>query len=113
MWLRPHQERVLAYNSTICPLCSRFIAKKRSWIVRLPEPLVPRGDSRHSADDGHAYYYDARPISMHPRKWCHAACRPRYDQPPRYRELRNNSNAVTYTWPEGWNGLGKYSRGAA
>lgn len=72
-----------ARTSGICPLCSRYITKNRSWILPLPEAISPRGDGRQSSDDGRYYNADGRPISMHPRKWAHQACWPRYFNPPK------------------------------
>ena len=77
--------RIKAKSSGICPLCSRFIAKNHSWITKLPEAIYPRtDDGRYSLDDGEAYYSSGRRIKRYPRRWCHEACRPRYDQEPRY-----------------------------
>lgn len=77
---------VIARQSGICPLCSTFIAKNRSRIVALPVPIAPRGNGRFSFDDGGAYYADGRTISMSRRAWCHAKCRPRFDQEPAYED---------------------------
>ena len=69
----------LADHSGICPLCSSFIAKHRSWVVALPKAMIPRGDGRCSSDDGgYYYYYDGRRIPMFPRKWAHERCARRY-----------------------------------
>ncbi len=77
---------VIARQSGICPLCSKFIAKNLSRIVPLPEPIPPRGNGRFSFDDGEAYYADGRTISMVERAWCHAKCRPRFDEEPPYED---------------------------
>ena len=78
---------VLATQSGICPLCSKFIAKNLSPIVALPEPLTPRtlpprwhGEYTytHSYDDGGNYYADGRSISLSPRAWAHERCAERW-----------------------------------
>jgi hypothetical protein len=33
-------ERILATFSATCPICGRYIAKNRSWIAHLPEPMT-------------------------------------------------------------------------
>lgn len=72
-------ESMLAKHSGICPLCSRYIRKGRSMVVRLPEPLVPRGDGYRSFDDGGHYHGGTQgPISMHPRRWAHERCNANY-----------------------------------
>lgn len=72
-------ESVLAKHSGICPLCSTYIRKGKSWIVQLPEPLAPRGDGYRSSDDGGHYHGGSHgPISMRPRRWAHERCASNY-----------------------------------
>lgn len=67
-----------AQYSAICPLCSKFVAHNRSVVVRLPTPMVPRGDGRRSSDDGGLYYADGQRIDMRPRSRAHLRCAKRY-----------------------------------
>jgi hypothetical protein len=90
---------ILATRSGICPLCSKYIAKNLSPIVRLPKPIVPRGDGRISADDNRPYHADGHSIGLHPREWCHVACYPRHRKPPAHRQLYQYGR-LTYQWEE-------------
>lgn len=64
-----------AKHSGICPLCSTYVRKGQSLVVRLPEALVPRGDGYRSSDDGGHYHGGSPgPISMQPRWWAHERC---------------------------------------
>jgi len=63
----------------VCPLCSTYIAKGRSKVEALPEPMVPRGNGVRSSDDHGLYHASRRPISMHPRVWAHERCVRRYE----------------------------------
>ena len=90
---------ILASRSGICPLCSKYIAKNLSPIVRLPRPIVPRGDGRISADDNRPYHADGRSIGLYPREWCHVACYPRHRKPPAHQQLTRYGR-VTYQWED-------------
>jgi len=59
----------------VCPRCHTFIGKN-SPIVRLPEPEVPWSDDGGEScyRTGGYWYFDGRPISMRPRRWCHWRC---------------------------------------
>lgn len=83
-------ESTLAELSSICPLCSKFIAKNHSWVCRLPYPIYPRSspDGRQSLDDRGYYYASARPIRFYKRVWAHHYCWSRFDRPPRYEALQ-------------------------
>jgi hypothetical protein len=67
---------MIARYPGICPLCSTYIAARRSRIVRLPEAMIPRTQFGGvlSADDGGEYNSDGKPISREPRDWAHARC---------------------------------------
>jgi hypothetical protein len=84
--------------SSICPLCSKFIAKNHSWVSALPEGIPPRctKDRRESLDDGRAYYAEGRAITWRIYKWVHSDCLPRFDQEPKYEEI---------VIAEGWSNL--------
>jgi hypothetical protein len=79
-----HPLAVKAKYSAICPRCHRYIAKSRSWIIRLAEPLIPRGNGHRSADTGKHYHSDHSRIDMKPRWWIHEQCVFRIDTTPKY-----------------------------
>jgi hypothetical protein len=78
---------VKAKYSAICPLCHLYIAKNHSWIIKLAEPLIPRGNGYRSADTGKPYNSNGSGIRMKPRWWIHERCVPRMDAPAKYPEL--------------------------
>lgn len=76
---RTEEER--ATRSAICPMCHVFIAKHRSWIVKLPRPLAPRAvvadynpRKGRCADTGRPWYANGRLPSLHKRWMVHRAC---------------------------------------
>ncbi len=82
---------VIARQSGICPLCSTYIHKNQSRIVKLPYPIAPRGDGIRSADDGRHYHADGRSVGLYPRSWSHERCLPRFYSPPKYDRVRSSS----------------------
>lgn len=79
-----------AQYSAVCPLCSRWIAQRRSKVVELPTAILPRAssDGRFSLDDGESYYSGKRYIdATRTRSFAHWYCVPRLDTVPAYVEL--------------------------
>jgi hypothetical protein len=68
------RQGTLARNSSLCPVCGRFIQAGRSRVWRLSEPLAPQRPY---------YKRDARLGTVRdtrPRRWAHASCADRGEQ---------------------------------
>ena len=77
---------VLAEHSGLCPLCSRWITKHRSWIDSLPIPLVPMEGVVYRPGRGWSYEWAGDDtVRLTPRRWAHADCARRWcsEHPPR------------------------------
>lgn len=80
-----------AQSSSACPLCSTWIAAKRSKVIELPEPMHPRCNSygTSSLDDGLPYFgggISEEGIRRTPKRLIHWYCAPRYGTEPAYAE---------------------------
>ena len=88
----------MAKWSSICPLCSKFIAKNLSRVVRLPHAIFPRctPDGRRSLDDGDYYYALGDAIGGGRKSWAHHYCWSKFDRQPRYEALQIVENCDFY-----------------